>query len=243
MQYIFDIEDAIAYGLEESVILYNIKYWIMVNKANGVNLFDERTWTYNSIKAYKELYPFWTDKQIRRILKSLQEQNILITGNYNKKAYDRTLWYALLDESILPNGQMEVTKWANGSDQTGEPIPDVNTDNKPNRKPNNKLSEESLFMFDTFWTLYNKKKNKAGCLKAWAKISPEIYSDILAHVGKYITATPNKKYRLNPFRYLSEERWTDEEDSPDEVTTSFDYQQRLAENEKLFGENNGKSIC
>jgi hypothetical protein len=131
MHYIFDVKDAEQYGLEEAVMLYNIKYWITLNKANNTNFNDGRTWTYNSVSAFKKLFPFWTERQIGRILKSLIDKHILITGNYNKIAYDRTLWYAFSDESILLNGEMEITEMSNRNIQNVTPIPDSNTDNKP----------------------------------------------------------------------------------------------------------------
>lgn len=135
MHYIFDVKDAEEFGLEEAIMLYNIKYWITLNKANNTNFNDGRTWTYNSVSAFKKLFPFWSERQIGRILKSLIEKHILITGNYNKIAYDRTLWYAFSDESILLNGEMENTETSNRNVQNVEPIPDSNTDSNSNNKP------------------------------------------------------------------------------------------------------------
>lgn len=131
MHYIFDVKDAEDYGLEEAVMLYNIRYWITLNKANNTNFYDGRTWTYNSISAFKELFPFWTENQIRRILKSLIDKHILITGNYNKVAYDRTLWYSFFDNSICEKIEMESYEMSNRIVSNDEPIPDSNTYNKP----------------------------------------------------------------------------------------------------------------
>lgn len=100
--YTFSISLAKKYGLEEAILLQNIIFWIAKNKANGKHQYDGRTWTYNSIKAFTELFPFWSERQIRRILKSLIQQGALIAGNYNKLPFDRTLWYALKDVASLP---------------------------------------------------------------------------------------------------------------------------------------------
>jgi hypothetical protein len=134
--YHFNIKDAMEYGLPEAVMLSNIKWWVIRNKANEKNFHDERTWTFNSVRAYGELFPFWSDKQIRRVLDSLVNQGAIISGNYNKTAYDRTKWYALADEmkSLCPNGQMEVTKKTNQVAQKGEPIPYINADVKTDNK-------------------------------------------------------------------------------------------------------------
>ena len=141
MDYQFDVDHAKRYGLEEAVMLHNFIFWIRHNHANRKNQHDGRTWTYNTLEAFRELFPFWSVKQIRRILDSLLEQRVLVKGNHNARAYDRTCWYALADEALLelpgticPNGQMEEPKRAEGFAQTGRPIPDSKQDKKPERE-------------------------------------------------------------------------------------------------------------
>jgi hypothetical protein len=95
----FDVETAMKYGTNEAIMILNFIFWIENNIANQRNFYDGRTWTYNSVAAFAILFPFWTPKQIRRILASLIKQGVLITGNYNNTAYDRTTWYAFKDES------------------------------------------------------------------------------------------------------------------------------------------------
>lgn len=213
MQYIFDVEDATKYGLDESIILYNMKFWITKNKANGTHFYDEHTWTYNSVTAFKLLFPFWTEKQITRILKSLINKGVLITGNYNKIAYDRTLWYAFKDESILPNGQMEMTKRENQSDQTVQPIPDINTDNKPNKKAKIKSRELSASFndsFNTFWKNYDYKKDRIKCMDLWSKLDEDIHKVINKYIIDYVKSTPDKKWRMSPANFLKNEGWENE---------------------------------
>jgi hypothetical protein len=92
MEYSFNTEHAEKYGVPEAIIIRNLMYWVAKNKANAVNEYDGDTYTYNSVKAFNELFPFWSERQISRILKSLQEQNVIKCGNYNKAKYDRTKW-------------------------------------------------------------------------------------------------------------------------------------------------------
>lgn len=134
MQHHFDVEIAEKYGMIEAVLLNHFEYWIELNRANGKNFYDGRFWTFNSMKAFSEIFPYLTEKKIRNALKHLQDEGLILTGNYNKSAYDRTLWYAFSDlaESILPKGQMDLPERANQFSQKGEPIPDNNTDNNPN---------------------------------------------------------------------------------------------------------------
>ena len=130
MQHHFDVELAQRYGLTEAILLNHFSYWIELNQANGKNFFDGRYWTFCSVKAFSEIFPYLTPKKIRVALAHLQEAGLLVTGNFNRSAYDRTLWYAFSDLgiSILPKGQMEIPEMANQNCPKGEPIPDNKTD-------------------------------------------------------------------------------------------------------------------
>lgn len=146
----FKIEEAKRYGIEKAIILYNIRFWLDKNRANKKNIFNrdgvDYFWTYNSASSYGELFPYISERSISRYLMELEvEDKILISGNFNKMAYDRTKWFTMqeykIGESISQNG---------GSiGQIGEPIPDSNTDkntdvstlvetNKEDMKFNNK---------------------------------------------------------------------------------------------------------
>ena len=131
------------YGLTEAVVLYNLKYWIKKNKAKGTNLHNSTTWTYNSYKKFSKVFPYLSESQIKRALASLVKQGAIVKGNFNKKRYDRTNWYALVDESQSPttgrnfsdeaihyNGRVErldgTTSPLSGDDYV-PPIPDTKT--------------------------------------------------------------------------------------------------------------------
>lgn len=162
MDFSFNAEIAAQYGVEEAVFIHNLYWWITKNKANNRHFYDGKFWTYNTAKAFSELFSFWSERQIRRIIKKLQDQGVLYIGNFNPSTYDRTQWYALDDAiydiyqngnmhvtkrsdasdqtvtSMLPNGQMDVTKRSLPCDQTVTPIPDskpdINTDSKPDKE-------------------------------------------------------------------------------------------------------------
>ena len=137
----FDPEIAKRYGVDAAVMLWNLDFWIQKNKANGKFYYLGRYWTYNSAAAFAELFPFWTQKQITRILSKLEDAGVILSGNWNDNQYDRTKWYAIdyavlngenanpqTGKCISPNGQMDFPERENGFPQTGNPIPDSNTD-------------------------------------------------------------------------------------------------------------------
>lgn len=125
-------------GIECAILLYNIEFWIEKNKANNKHFYEGRYWTYNSTKAFAELFPYMSERVIYKAIQKLIENGYLIKGNFNQNSFDRTCWYALgdkidnsnrknpnyqMEESILPNGKMENTKWENDNNVT-----DINTD-------------------------------------------------------------------------------------------------------------------
>lgn len=161
MRYMFNIALAKKYGLDEAVFLENLIFWVIRNRANGKNFFDGRTWTYNSVRAFKELFSFWSTQQLRRVLDSLLKQGVIVKGNYNQNPYDRTLWYALADEDTLIKeyGQIDLPKPTNGVAGASEPIPDIKPDSKPDNKPDIK-------------TTYTSKPETAAACGAYGTFKP-----------------------------------------------------------------------
>lgn len=156
MIYSFETEYAKKYGVEEAILLQNFIFWINKNKANNVHFYEGKYWTYNSKKAMLELFPFWSESQLKRIINSLINQGVLITGNFNKSPYDKTTWYAL-EISIGRFQPIDETKLTNREDETDQPIPD----SKPVTKKE-KLKENDIVDWNTLFTYWeqNKKGSK-----------------------------------------------------------------------------------
>lgn len=96
----FNGEVAKLYGVPEAIFLNNLKFWINHNKANGKNLREGRTWTYNTLEAFQEIFPFWTERQIRSIVGKLVEEKVILRDNkFNRFKNDRTNWYAFVNEN------------------------------------------------------------------------------------------------------------------------------------------------
>ena len=101
MNFHFDGAVAEMYGVDGAVFISRLQFWIEKNAANDRHYHEGRYWTYNSLRAMEKLFPFWSRRQIERIVKNLKDKGVLLTANYARDSYDRTLFYAL-DESKLP---------------------------------------------------------------------------------------------------------------------------------------------
>lgn len=130
MKHMFDVDIAIKYGVNVAILLEYLNFWISKNKANEKHFYDGTYWTYNSIKAFHDLFPYLSERQIMNTLNKMCELGLIKKGNYNKSSYDRTCWYALtnLGISIVQKCKMDDTKMSNQSVENVEPIPIILTD-------------------------------------------------------------------------------------------------------------------
>lgn len=100
MVLIFDIDLAKKYGDREAIFIYNFDFWLSKNIGNNRHFYDGCYWTYGSKPTYQKLFYCYSEAQIRKILESLQAQNVIKAGNYNKTKFDRTLWYTFTPEFL-----------------------------------------------------------------------------------------------------------------------------------------------
>jgi len=123
----FDVEVAKALDVNSAIILSNIEFWIHRNELNSKNFHDGRFWTYNSVQAFGDLFPWLSTKQIRRCLEKLITEGYLIDGNFSQDPRDRTRWYA-----YGQNREMHLPKRASSFAQTDKSYKEqiINTDNK-----------------------------------------------------------------------------------------------------------------
>lgn len=103
-------------GFNEATVLYQIHCWTEHNKENGINYYDGRYWTYNSIDEWAKQFFWWSRATVKRIFTELESKGYLLTANYNKRGLDRTKWYAVnyhrlkMTQSLSQNDPMD---WLN----------------------------------------------------------------------------------------------------------------------------------
>ena len=212
-QHSFNIRVAEEIGIMPAVILNNIDYWIQKNIANNKHYYDGSYWTYNSVRAFSDLFPYVSANTIRNSLKKLEDLGYLKTGNYNKVGYDKTKWYSItnLGYCILQNKQNDLPKVPNGLTKSNEPIPNINTNINADI---NKTVLEQETRFNEFWKLYPRKENKKKALSYYKKINEEthdiIMNDLKVRVNSKDWKKDKGKYVMLPTTYLNGERWNDE---------------------------------
>ena len=137
----YNVNVASDVGVNSAVLFSNILHWVRVNRANGRNHRDGKFWTYNSCKAWAELFPEFSEVQVKHALKKLKDKGYIVTGDYNENRYDHTLWYSLSDEAEALFLDAQSNSEKNSIDQTNlsnrevkkrqSTNTDINTDKKP----------------------------------------------------------------------------------------------------------------
>lgn len=237
MTHCFDVDIAKRYGILEAILLHYFEFWIQKNKANNVNFHDGYYWTYNSLSAFVELFPYATKSKICTALNNLEKEGLIATSNYNKSSYDRTKWYRLTDkgnavlsaETVekldflnLDYRESENRKWIDSksemdSQEIGNGLIENRTPIPINNQLSNTVSNTDISAeFDNLWSMYPKKQGKKNAFKHYQKARKsgttceEVEQGILAYVT-YIKANGiDAQYVKQGSSFFSQQSWQDD---------------------------------
>ena len=218
MNHQFNVTIAKEYGLLEAILLFNIDYWVRKNKANNKHFYDGRYWTYNSVVAFAELFPYATSKQIRTALDHLRKEGIICTGQYGD-SFDKSLWYSVTDKgiailhgeepaegkSICPTGQMDSPHRAND-------IYILNNNNNSSTNQNTNINDD----FAILWKKYPRKEGRKKALEAYQKALKDgvTHEEISAGLDRYLAFLEKNEVEPQFIRkgskWFAEYSWEDE---------------------------------
>jgi acid phosphatase class B len=100
-KYTFNEDIAIDVGIEEAMMFSNLYFWIEKNEGKEDHLHEGKYWMYCTVREFADKYPFWSEAQIKRILKNLKNKDYIETGEFNKWNPDRTKWYTITEKGLL----------------------------------------------------------------------------------------------------------------------------------------------
>lgn len=206
----FNVELAKKYGIIEAILIHHFQTWINVNIRKKSNKIDGRTWTYQTLEELKARFPYLGEDQIRYALdrltkgKSRRQKGqgippVLVKGNHNQSKYDRTIWYAFVEEkefTIDENSQIHSGFSPNQKVENTGPIPDTKTDTSlsndkerehsssvdpSQRSTTDSLNPEALRLANLLLTGIQKKNPK---FKPKKKDSIEIWSKDIEKINR-----------------------------------------------------------
>lgn len=87
---------AMKIGFREAAVLQQIHFWLTTSSHH----IEGRKWIYNTYKDWQKQFPFWSESTIKRTILFLEEQKLLMTGNWNFSKMDKTKWYTIDYEKV-----------------------------------------------------------------------------------------------------------------------------------------------
>ncbi|MBM7609749.1 DNA-binding PadR family transcriptional regulator [Lysinibacillus composti] len=87
---------AMNIGLNEALMLQQLND--LVQTAGSVR--EGEKWISKTLMEFHQQFPFWSKSTIDRILKKLEQLNLIEVGNFNERKTDRTKWYRINEEEV-----------------------------------------------------------------------------------------------------------------------------------------------
>jgi hypothetical protein len=90
------------YGEKAAVLLQYLAHHVSKSK----HVHGGKKWFYKTLDDLAVVFPYLKRSTIHAILQKLAKENgPLVIGDYNKKGYDRTCWYAFRDDNLRKTAQ------------------------------------------------------------------------------------------------------------------------------------------
>lgn len=109
-------------GLNEAIFLQQLHFRLLISN----NERDGYKWIYRTIPEWNTEFPFWSYDTVKRIVASLEKQQLIVTtSEYNKMKMDKTKWYRVNYPQMasLSIGQNALSDSANCTDRRGQSAP------------------------------------------------------------------------------------------------------------------------
>lgn len=199
-------------GLNESIVLQQLHYWLMDSK----HFHDDHKWIYNTYSDWKKQFPFWSDKTIRRTITKLENEGLIISGNYNKLPIDKTKWYRINYEQLeivtSPCGQNDQSMWSNCPVEEvnlTRPLPEITTENTTDIEniyiaEKQEENEEVLEIYN-YWVSKNIINHRTLTKKMKSHINARLKEFTFEEI---IKAIENYSIVLDDPKYYWTHRWT-----------------------------------
>ena len=175
----FIVKEAVEYGLDKAILLQHIRVWINQNEGKDTHEHDNKVWMFQSASDMAKHYPYWSRQKISRLLREMEDDELIVSGNFNKVGYDQTKWYTIQCSEL--NNRKLYNK---------QPIPYTKQDTKTDT------------LFEECWILYGRKGNKQTALRYWKKLSTDDQQAVNKCIPTYIKSR-EYKYRKDFQGYIN----------------------------------------
>ncbi|WP_375173384.1 hypothetical protein [Pseudooceanicola sp.] len=248
----FEPEIAKKVGVNAAVIYENFKFWCSKNAKQGRNIRDGRAWYFASRTDLCELFPYFSDSQVRTAIEKLVASELVMRGEYNRANYDKTSWYSVPEsadwvrDAIGEKSPMDRSEIANRLVENRRPIPDENNDNNHSPIPpegdglsadsEDQIQEETLVQieegFREFWEAYPRKVGPEPAKRNYKRaLKIADAATILAGAKRYAEKVRRDRTETrwipHPKTWLDDKGWKDFDQVEREPDRPMTYAQRV----------------
>ncbi|MCM3663475.1 DnaD domain protein [Mesobacillus subterraneus] len=186
-------------GLNEAIFLQQLNYWLQESKHS----YEEKKWVYNTQEDWQEQFPFWSISTIRRTISKLESIGLLISGNFNKKKFDRTKWFTInykklegLSKPSVQNEQMHNDAVVEDEDSQGDAF-------VQNGEMHNDASVQNEQTICSKWTDHVFNLNRP-IPEITSESTSEILKEVEEEEEEEEEEEPAQEPKENPFRFFEE---------------------------------------
>ncbi|MBC9873667.1 DnaD domain-containing protein [Macrococcoides bohemicum] len=214
---------AVAIGLNEAIMVQQMHYWL----DRSSHFIENRKWIYNTYEGWRKQLPFWSESTIKRTITTLKKKGVIITGNFNKAKFDKTIWYSIdyevikqIEEQFYASGQNDLIdnnadkQWSNRTGQNDLTIrsertfPSGQNDlTNGSKRTDGEGQNDTTNTIDYTETTTEITQETTPPEKKAVAVDDELFAKIYNFYTQNIDQTPNNsiidsmKYDLNEFGY------------------------------------------
>ena len=86
-----------AIGLNEAIFIQQLHYFCKRSR----HVFNGNQWVFNTYKQWCDVFPFWSEATIKRIISRLEKMDLVLSSSeFNQFSIDRTKWYRINYEKL-----------------------------------------------------------------------------------------------------------------------------------------------
>jgi hypothetical protein len=174
---------AIDFNVNAAIFIQKLAEWTFLNLANKKHLHDGHCWSYNTLEAYEEIFPWWSKRQLETIINNAVKDGLVVKGNYNSHKYDRTSWYALTIKALIYYPELTTEKHLLTLAESISPNCEMYDINKSH--------EENVIFHFTEWG--NAVNENVTTIPTTNTTNINISKDILGKVPKDVNGTVKTK--------------------------------------------------
>ncbi len=80
----FRVEIAARHGIDVAIFVRDIYAWCSKNRDNEDAFHAGRYWTYNKMSAFCKRHPYWSKRQLERIIAASKDAGLILIDRFNK---------------------------------------------------------------------------------------------------------------------------------------------------------------